>query len=209
MSIAVAALSFFLIRGTPESKAEPTAQKSFDWLGLIAFIVTMVALNIVIGQGATFGWLSPTILILATVFLVSIVVFFKIEIGNVSGFVCKSAPRWDPAGFLHSELIFRGKSDGGRGPERRRSGPRLRAEVARYVNVLRSIQEGSHFCAYSHIMRANRPIGPHNALQPLDSDCLGGTLSQCEGRTTKITLDTSKVISYKSIQINSFSDKSE
>ncbi|MGH9695860.1 MAG: MFS transporter, partial [Bryobacteraceae bacterium] len=67
MSIAVAVLSFLLLRGTPESKAEPTARKTFDWLGLIAFIITMVALNIAIGQGAALGWLSPRVLFLAAV----------------------------------------------------------------------------------------------------------------------------------------------
>lgn len=87
MSIAVAVLSFLLIRGTPESKAPPTARKSFDWSGLAAFIVTMVALNIVIGQGETLGWLSPIVLTLTAVFLVSISVFFKIETGNADGFV--------------------------------------------------------------------------------------------------------------------------
>ena len=87
ISIAVAVASLLLLLGTPESKAESTGQKSFDWWGLIAFIVTMVALNIVIGQGAALGWLSPTVVILIAVFLVSITVFFKIEIGNANGFV--------------------------------------------------------------------------------------------------------------------------
>jgi DHA2 family multidrug resistance protein-like MFS transporter len=87
MSIAVAVLSALLVRGTPESKVQSTERESFDWSGLIAFIVTMVALNIVIGQGATLGWLSPTILILTVVFLIAIVVFFKIETGNANGFV--------------------------------------------------------------------------------------------------------------------------
>jgi MFS transporter, DHA2 family, multidrug resistance protein len=87
MSIAVAILSFLLIRGTPESKAEATARKSFDWLGLMAFIVAMVALNIVIGQGAALGWLSPAALILSALFLVSAIVFLKTEAGNENGFV--------------------------------------------------------------------------------------------------------------------------
>ena len=87
MSIAVASVSLLLLRGTPESKAEPTVRKSFDWPGLIAFIVAMVALNVVIGQGTALGWLSPTILLLAAVFLVSIALFFKIEIDNANGFV--------------------------------------------------------------------------------------------------------------------------
>jgi DHA2 family multidrug resistance protein-like MFS transporter len=87
MSIAVAVLSIVLLRGTPESKVESTGRQSFDWSGLIAFIVTMVALNIVIGQGASLGWSNPIILILIAVFLVAVVVFFKIEIGNANGFV--------------------------------------------------------------------------------------------------------------------------
>ena len=87
MSIVVAVLSYLLIRGTPESKIESTVRRPFDWLGLVAFIITMVALNIVIGQGATLGWFSPTVLILTTVFVVSSIAFFRIETGNVNGFV--------------------------------------------------------------------------------------------------------------------------
>lgn len=87
MSIAIAVASFLLLRGIPESKAEPTTRKSFDWLGLMAFIVAMVTLNVVIGQGAALGWLSATVFILTAVFLVSSVVFFKVETGNANGFV--------------------------------------------------------------------------------------------------------------------------
>jgi DHA2 family multidrug resistance protein-like MFS transporter len=87
MSIAVAIVSFLLLRGTPESQAPSTARTSFDWPGLIAFIVTMVALNIVIGQGAALGWFSPAVIILIIVFLVSLGLFFKIETGNANVFV--------------------------------------------------------------------------------------------------------------------------
>ena len=87
MSIAVAFLSVLLLRGTPESKAEPTTRRPFDWLGLSAFIVAMVALNVVIGQGANLGWLSPTVLTLTAVFVVSSAAFFKTEMGNANGFV--------------------------------------------------------------------------------------------------------------------------
>jgi DHA2 family multidrug resistance protein-like MFS transporter len=87
MSIGVAVVSYLLIRGTPESKAEATTRRSFDWLGLAAFIIAMVALNVVIGQGAALGWSSPAVLILTAVFVVSAVAFFKIELGNANGFV--------------------------------------------------------------------------------------------------------------------------
>ncbi|MFL9922440.1 MFS transporter [Paraburkholderia fungorum] len=52
MSIAVAMVSWTLIRGTPESRgdAEDTTQP-FDWTGLAALLIAMVAFNVVVGQG--------------------------------------------------------------------------------------------------------------------------------------------------------------
>jgi DHA2 family multidrug resistance protein-like MFS transporter len=87
MSIAVAVVSLLLLRGTPENKAESTRRKSFDWSGLIAFVVGMVALNVLIGQGASLGWASPTVVILAIVLIASVASFFKIEVGNPNGFI--------------------------------------------------------------------------------------------------------------------------
>ncbi|HSE24252.1 MAG TPA: MFS transporter [Pyrinomonadaceae bacterium] len=87
LSILVAVVSFLLIRGTPESKVESTQKSRFDWSGFAAFIIAMVAVNIVIGQGAALGWLNPAIVTLAVVFIIAVVVFFKIESGNANGFV--------------------------------------------------------------------------------------------------------------------------
>jgi DHA2 family multidrug resistance protein-like MFS transporter len=87
LSIAVALVSWLLLRGTPESKAESAARKPFDWSGLLAFVVTMVALNIVIGQGATLGWSSATVIILIVVCAIGLGAFFHIERGNPNGFV--------------------------------------------------------------------------------------------------------------------------
>src|SRR5919112_3349115 len=56
ISILIAVVSFLLIRGTPESKVESTQESRFDWFGFAAFIIAMVAVNIVIGQGAALGW---------------------------------------------------------------------------------------------------------------------------------------------------------
>ena len=87
MSIAVAIASFLLIRGTPESKVETKERKPFDWFGLITFIVAMVAVNVVIGQGSALGWSSRTVLLLTALFVVSAVAFLKIESSSRSGFV--------------------------------------------------------------------------------------------------------------------------
>ena len=52
-------LSYLLIKGTPESRMPDAEHRPFDWAGFTAFIIAMVAVNIVIGQGSALGWLSP------------------------------------------------------------------------------------------------------------------------------------------------------
>jgi DHA2 family multidrug resistance protein-like MFS transporter len=87
MSIAVAFLSFLLLRDPPESKAASREAGRFDWLGFLAFIVAMVAVNVVIGQGSALGWLSPIVITLSIVFVLAAMAFFWIEAGNPNGFV--------------------------------------------------------------------------------------------------------------------------
>src|SRR5690349_17011706 len=87
MSIVIAAISFLLLRGAPESKAASPGQRRFDWYGFAAFIIAMVAVNVVIGQGAALGWLNPVVIALAIIFIFAAVVFFRIESGNPDGFV--------------------------------------------------------------------------------------------------------------------------
>jgi DHA2 family multidrug resistance protein-like MFS transporter len=87
MSIVVAAISFLLLRGAPESKVVSVEKQRFDWFGFIAFIIAMVAVNIVIGQGASLGWLNPVVITLSVVFVLAAVVFFRVESGNANAFV--------------------------------------------------------------------------------------------------------------------------
>ena len=87
MSIVVAGISFLLLRGAPESKVASVEKRRFDWFGFTAFIIAMVAVNIVIGQGAAWGWLNPVVVILGVVFVLAAVVFFKVEAGNAAAFV--------------------------------------------------------------------------------------------------------------------------
>jgi DHA2 family multidrug resistance protein-like MFS transporter len=87
LSIAVALVSFMLIRGTPKSKVQSTQALRFDWYGFVAFTIGMVAVNIVIGQGAVLGWQSPTVIVLTVLFVVAAVIFFRVESGNPDGFV--------------------------------------------------------------------------------------------------------------------------
>ena len=54
-SIIFAVLGMFLIKDVPESKANTEGEFKFDFGGLAIFIVTMLAINILITQGGNFG----------------------------------------------------------------------------------------------------------------------------------------------------------
>jgi DHA2 family multidrug resistance protein-like MFS transporter len=86
-SIIVALMSVLLVKGTPESKEAATLHTPFDWLGLSAFIIAMVALNVVIGQGTALGWTSRPALTLIAVFVLAAVTFFRAELSRSNRFV--------------------------------------------------------------------------------------------------------------------------
>ncbi len=88
MAIAVSAVSYLLIRSTPESKVEQTGKRQqVDWSGLITFMIAMVAINVIIGQGSKLGWTSMVIATLTVVFLVTATAFLKIELSKPDAFV--------------------------------------------------------------------------------------------------------------------------
>jgi DHA2 family multidrug resistance protein-like MFS transporter len=87
LTILVSLAAFLLLKGTPESKVARAEPAAFDWPGLIAFVIAMVALNVVISQGAGRGWLSPAVLVLVAVCVLSTIAFFKIETNGKDGFV--------------------------------------------------------------------------------------------------------------------------
>ncbi|WP_026568087.1 MFS transporter [Bacillus sp. UNC41MFS5] len=78
-SIVFAILGMFLIKDTPESKAETTGKFKFDFVGLGIFIIVMLVLNILINYGSDLGWTSPISLILAVVMIVGAIIFIKVE----------------------------------------------------------------------------------------------------------------------------------
>lgn len=78
-SIVFSLLAMWLIKDTPESKAETTGTFKFDFGGLGIFIVTMLALNVFITQGASLGWTSPLTIGLAVITIVGVIGFIKYE----------------------------------------------------------------------------------------------------------------------------------
>ena len=58
-SAAVSALGMLMVRGTPESRAAGDKDYQFDTLGVVTFMVTMVALQVLATQGSDIGWTNP------------------------------------------------------------------------------------------------------------------------------------------------------
>ena len=79
LSILIALLSMYLIKGTPETKSPTTNNKHFDYAGLVLFVIMMLSINIVITQSGTLGLFSPIILGLSIVFILSTIIFLKVE----------------------------------------------------------------------------------------------------------------------------------
>ncbi|SGX44451.1 integral membrane efflux protein [Staphylococcus argenteus] len=84
VSILLTLLSMYLIKHAPETKAEPVKSlkgetKKFDVIGLIILVVTMLSLNVIITQTSHFGLVSPMILSLIVIFILSLIGFVYYE----------------------------------------------------------------------------------------------------------------------------------
>lgn len=79
VAIAVSVLGLWMMRGTPESKAESKGNYKFDLPGVLAFMVSMVAMQVLVTQGNKLGWTSPLGLALLAVTVIFGWLFFRIE----------------------------------------------------------------------------------------------------------------------------------
>ena len=87
IAAALSVVGMLMVRGTPESKAENKGAYKFDLVGVITFMVAMVALQVLATQGSKFGWTSMASLGLMAIVFVFGAVFFKVESGNPNAFV--------------------------------------------------------------------------------------------------------------------------
>lgn len=83
----VSVVGMLMVRGTPESKAPAKEGYRFDLLGVLTFMLAMVALQIFATQGAQFGWASPASLMLLAAALIFSFAFYRIENNNPNAFV--------------------------------------------------------------------------------------------------------------------------
>ncbi|WP_017637575.1 MFS transporter [Staphylococcus sp. E463] len=84
VSIILTLLSMYLIKHTPETKAEPVITKKgeakkFDIVGLMILIICMLSINVIITQSSKLGLFSPIIISLIVVFFVSLIGFIMYE----------------------------------------------------------------------------------------------------------------------------------
>jgi DHA2 family multidrug resistance protein-like MFS transporter len=86
-SAAVSAAGMLMVRGTPESKAAVDKNYRFDTMGVLTFMVTMVALQVLATQGSEIGWTNPVLLGLGAIAVVVGAMFFKAETKAHSPFV--------------------------------------------------------------------------------------------------------------------------
>ncbi len=87
VSIVVSVAAIGLMWGTPESRADVTSHRRFDVPGLLVFMVTVLALMIVLIFGRQIGWGSPATLGLVAVAVVGAVVFFLVERTRTAPFI--------------------------------------------------------------------------------------------------------------------------
>jgi DHA2 family multidrug resistance protein-like MFS transporter len=78
-SAAVSVTGMLMVRGTPESKAAPEKDYRFDTAGVLTFMVTMVALQVLATQGSEMGWTSVITLGLGAVAVVVGAMFLRAE----------------------------------------------------------------------------------------------------------------------------------
>lgn len=79
VAIVVSVLGLWMMHGTPESKAETRGEYRFDLPGVLAFMVAMVALQVLVMQGNKLGWTSLVGLGLLAATMVFGWLFFRIE----------------------------------------------------------------------------------------------------------------------------------
>lgn len=86
-SIVISVISFLMILGTPESKVVHTTKTPFDIVGVALFMVSVLALMIVLIFGKQLGWTSIIVLSLAVVAVVGLTLFVRYEAKQAKPFI--------------------------------------------------------------------------------------------------------------------------
>ena len=80
-------LGMWMIKDTPESKANTNSEYKADIFGIITFMIMMVGLQVVATQGGNFGWTSLLTLSILAVSVLATIVFIRSGLRNPNSFV--------------------------------------------------------------------------------------------------------------------------
>ena len=86
-SAVVSVVGMLMVRGTPESRADAKPGYKFDTIGVLTFMVAMIALLVFATQGAQFGWTSAVSLGLLGASLLFGFLFVRAESHSPNAFV--------------------------------------------------------------------------------------------------------------------------
>lgn len=86
-AVIISVIGLLLIKGTPESKAEPTGNKKRDFAGIIIFMLAMIALQVIVTKGSQIGFASPLGIALIAATIIFAFLFYKIEKGKDGAFI--------------------------------------------------------------------------------------------------------------------------
>lgn len=84
---ALSLVGLFMVKGTPESKAESKGKMKFDFVGLIVFMIAMLTLQVLLSKGVDFGWTSPTSLVLMAAVIILFAIFYFYENRKTGAFI--------------------------------------------------------------------------------------------------------------------------
>src|SRR5690606_656874 len=77
-SAAISVIGLLMVKGTPESKAEQSGDsKKLDIAGIFVFMITVIALQVLVSKGSELGWMSITSIVLIAVTLIFGIAFFR------------------------------------------------------------------------------------------------------------------------------------
>lgn len=86
-AVILSIIGLFMMRGTPESKAESQENQGLDWAGIITFMIMMVGFQIYATQGGNFGWTSPMTLGILAISIISTLIFIQMGKKNPNAFI--------------------------------------------------------------------------------------------------------------------------
>lgn len=87
LTVPVALIGMFLVKGTPESKITSGEKQKVDYFGIITLVLSLLSLNLVVTNGGEWGWTSAAILSLIVAFIILFALFLLIESRNVAPIV--------------------------------------------------------------------------------------------------------------------------